>query len=448
MTCDPLAFELLDRASGVLLGQASGDALGVPYEFTRPPEGAAEMRGGGRGAYAPGEWSDDTQMAICIARVSERGGQLTTVEELDEIASAFEEWFTAGASDVGTQTASVLTAAARLGGSPSARLTAAAKALHAKTQMTAGNGALMRTGVVGLVALDDREATAQAATAVARLTHADPLAAESCVLWSEAVRVAVTEERLDLRAGLDLLPPDRHPQWDEWITDAERERPTANLSNNRFTVTALQAAWHAIYRSPYFSAGRITEYDRAVSHLPDSLQRAVRIGGDTDTVAAITGALVGARHGTQYIPREWALTVHGWPGLRGIDVSRLGRLTAQRGIFAATGCPSKSDDTAVPDGGAGTGKTGQVCPVCGTVNRQLERYPDQVCVWCVSWATDETGRGVSLFNTSFSDGLDAQYDDGTPASATARSGRVLIGERKFYAQPARFGGIVVLPAEG
>lgn len=82
MTPDPVSFDVLDRASGVLLGQACGDALGVPYEFDYPPEGEAEMRGGGLGPYAPGEWSDDTQMAICVARVSERGGALDTEAEL------------------------------------------------------------------------------------------------------------------------------------------------------------------------------------------------------------------------------------------------------------------------------------------------------------------------------------------------------------------------------
>ena len=61
-----------DRAAGVLLGEACGDALGVPYEF-QPPIAVSErpeMRGGGLGPYAPGEYSDDTQMAVCIAEVS------------------------------------------------------------------------------------------------------------------------------------------------------------------------------------------------------------------------------------------------------------------------------------------------------------------------------------------------------------------------------------------
>lgn len=429
MTPEPLDAQVLDRASAVLLGQACGDALGVPYEFAWPPEGEAKMTGGGLGPYAPGEWSDDTQMAVCIARVSERGAGLSSTAELDEIAAAFEAWFAGGATDVGTQTADVLRTAADLTGSPSQRLAAASAALHARTGRTAGNGALMRTGVVGLVALDDREHTARSARAVAELTHADPLAAESCVLWSEAIRVAVTEARLDVRAGLDLLPADRRPAWEAWIADAEQVRPVADLRTNGFTVTALQAAWHAIRRSPFFSADEFTEYDATVSHLPDALHRAVRIGGDTDTVAAIAGALLGARHGTRYIPREWSLAVHGWPGMRGIDLSRLGRLTAQRGLAAP-----------VP-----TGAT--PCPVCGTLETPSRRYPERVCQWCAAWVTDKAGVPVSLYNVSFSGGFTAQYDDGRAAEQVTREGRVLIGDREFAAGEARMGGTVVQPLE-
>ncbi|HOT24042.1 MAG TPA: ADP-ribosylglycohydrolase family protein, partial [Thermoleophilia bacterium] len=61
--------EQLDRAAGVLLAQACGDALGVPYEG-RPPgavDGPPVMKGGGLGPYEPAEWSDDTEMALCIA---------------------------------------------------------------------------------------------------------------------------------------------------------------------------------------------------------------------------------------------------------------------------------------------------------------------------------------------------------------------------------------------
>ncbi|MEU9256663.1 ADP-ribosylglycohydrolase family protein [Streptomyces sp. NPDC048270] len=100
----------MDRAAGVLLGAGAGDALGVPYEFqpsmsdTRRPE----MKGGGLGPFAPGEYSDDTQMQVCIAEVAATGVDLRTPEALDEIALNFLRWYGGGPADVGNQTRSIL----------------------------------------------------------------------------------------------------------------------------------------------------------------------------------------------------------------------------------------------------------------------------------------------------------------------------------------------------
>jgi ADP-ribosyl-[dinitrogen reductase] hydrolase len=148
-----------DRAAGVLLGQACGDALGVPYEFGPPPVGEAQMVGGGLGPYAPGEWSDDTQMGVCIARVAATGADLTSSEAKDQVAAAFEAWAADGASDIGNQTSAVLGGAARPPGSPSVRLLGASAAVH------------RRSGVVGLTRLFDRDHTAASARALAELTH-------------------------------------------------------------------------------------------------------------------------------------------------------------------------------------------------------------------------------------------------------------------------------------
>ena len=246
-----LTSDQTDRACGVLLGQACGDALGVPYEFGTPPgaDELARMTGGGLGDYAPGEWSDDTQMAACIALVSSTGADLTSTEALDEIADGFLRWRTDGASDIGVQTSAVLRDAGPGKDGAGSRVAAAAASYADSHPHSAGNGALMRTSVVGLTRLDDRDATAEAARTVAALTHADPLAGDSAVLWSEAVRVAVVERRLDLRGGLDLIPEERRDQWASWIDDAET-KPMRTFTPNGFTVTALQAAWAAITQTP------------------------------------------------------------------------------------------------------------------------------------------------------------------------------------------------------
>lgn len=300
-----------DRAAGVLLGGAVGDALGVPYEFGVPSAAGelAEMLGGGLGDFAPGEWSDDTSMAAAIAEVVATGADLTDEAALTAVGRGFLRWYADGPADIGIQTAAVLGAAA-----------GSAEALHLEAQVyaaghphSAGNGALMRTGPVALAHLDDREALARAARLVAQLTHADPLAGDSCVLWCEAIRVAVLEDELDVRRGLDLLPESRRAQWSAHVDEACGQDP-AQFRPNGYTVTALQAATAAVVSTPG-SGG---------AHLEAALHAAVRIGDDTDTVAAIAGALLGARWGASAVPDAWRRAVHGWPGLTGDDLVALG----------------------------------------------------------------------------------------------------------------------------
>lgn len=314
-----------DRAAGVLLGQACGDALGVPYEFAPPPKGDAVMKGGGLGPYEPGEWSDDTQMAACIAQVSDTGVDLTTPEALDGIASGFVAWRREGASDIGNQTRAVLRGV-QAGDGAGKRLTEAAAGYAERHTQSAGNGALMRNGVVGLTRLDDRQATASAAQAVAQLTHADALAVDSCILHAEAVRYAVTTGVLDLTAGLDLVDGARRHKWATWLKEAKTGDP-ASFGRNGFTVTALQAAWAAIV-----STDDGTGDPR---HLQRALHAAVRIGHDTDTVAAIAGALLGARYGVSAVPAGWRRVIHGWPGLRSRDLIGLAYCTAVKGADPA-----------------------------------------------------------------------------------------------------------------
>lgn len=336
-----LPVAALDRAAGALVGQACGDALGVPYEFQPRLRGDERpvMRGGGLGPYAPGEYSDDTQMAVCVAEVAATGRPLTETASLDAIAERFERWLAGGATDVGNQTRAVLDDARRRTGSPATRLRDAAAALHRRTGHTAGNGALMRTAAVALAHLGDDASLAEAARAVAELTHADPLAGDSCVLWCAAIDRAVREARLDgLEEGVSLLPAERRDRWAAWLAEAS-QGPPARFTPNGFTVTALQAAWSAIAATPVPpDAPGSGEFP--CRQLEAALVAAIRVGDDTDTVAAIAGALLGARWGLSGIPAAWRRPLHGWPGLRGRDLARLGILAARGGSDDSQGWPS------------------------------------------------------------------------------------------------------------
>lgn len=317
----------LDRAAGALLGTACGDALGAGYEFgsaALPAPGVpATMIGGGLGGSAPGEWTDDTAMAVCVAEVAATGADLRTEAALDRVAEGFARWFAGGPPDVGVGTRGVLSA----GGRTAAGLRDAAAALHDRTGRTAGNGSLMRTAAVALAHLGDDAALRDAAMAVSELTHSDPLAGEACVLWCAGIDRAVRLGTFDgVRDGLALLPAGSRDRWGAWLSEAEASPPD-RFAPNGFVVPALQAAWSAVTRTPVppDDPGRASF---GCLHLQHALQAAVRAGDDTDTVAAIAGALLGARWGASAVPARWRRVLHGWPGLRAPDLVRLGVATA------------------------------------------------------------------------------------------------------------------------
>ena len=303
-----------DRACGALLGCAAGDALGAGYEFGPPlgPDVPVDMIGGGLGPFEPGEWTDDTSMAIAIAETAATGADLRDEKAQDEIVERWHSWAQT-APDVGNQTRSVLSAAGRRGLSArSARDESAA--LHERTGHTAGNGSLMRTAPVALAYLDDEAALVEAARAIGELTHHDPDAGDACVLWCNAIRSAVRTGELDMRAGLRHIPVERRALWASRLDEAEASPPAAFAAKNGWVVAALQGALSAIVHTPEPTEEPAAEVFRA-DRLRLALEAAVRGGGDTDTVAAIAGALLGAAYGASAVPSRWRLMLQGWPGI-------------------------------------------------------------------------------------------------------------------------------------
>ena len=326
-----------DRAAGVLLGMACGDALGAGYEFGPPlgPDVPVTMTGGGSFGWAPGEWTDDTSMAIAIAEAAATGADLRGEAARDQIAARWAGW-AGGANDVGNQTRAVLSAATRAArsrgeGEPTgADLTLAAGEHDARTGRCGGNGSLMRTAPIALAYLRDPDALVHAAYQISAMTHHDPDAGEACALWCLAIRHAVLNGTLEgLRAGLEHLPEDRASVWAARLDQAQAGRP-ADFEDNGWVVQALQGAWSAITN---------TAEATGPAHLRLALEAAVRGGRDTDTVAAIAGALVGGLYGASAVPARWRRQLHGWPGLRARDLVSLGVLTARGGESDSAGWP-------------------------------------------------------------------------------------------------------------
>jgi ADP-ribosyl-[dinitrogen reductase] hydrolase len=314
------AMGFTDRAVGVLVGLACGDALGAAYEFGGPIAATTPvgMVGGGSFGWEPGEWTDDTSMAIPIAQEVAAGADLLSAATLGRIVLAWKNW--AGeAKDVGVQTSSILRS---LTAPTEAAARKASKAHHDSSGRSGGNGALMRTAPVALAYLSNGEGLTKAARRVAQLTHWDEDAGDACVLWCHAIRHAVVTGELDIRVGLAELSYDNMQLWKSRIADAEAKQPEDFYSTNGWVVTAFQGAWSAIFHGTAAKEGIV-----------GVLERAVRGGGDTDTVAAIAGSLIGAARGVSSVPAEWRRVIHGWPGMTYRDLLGLG-------IVIASGTPS------------------------------------------------------------------------------------------------------------
>lgn len=322
-----LTAEQHDRSAAVLLGLACGDALGTSYEFGAPlpDRSPVSMQGGGWCNWAPGEWTNDTSMAVPIALAAAGGRDLLDELVLDDIVAQWVEWAKT-APYVGIQLGAVLS---RTDPTASA-VRLVARKHHDRDGRSAGNGSLLRTAAVALAYLDDPAALAEAARTISDLTHYERDAGDACVLWGLAIRHAVLEGELDIRVGLDALPADREDLWSARLDEAERKRPS-EFPRNRWVVQALQGAWSAITHTEATDADQFQL----------ALEAAVRGGGDSGTVAAIAGGLLGARWGLAAVPGPWRRIVHGWPGLRGADLVRLA-VVATRGRPAGRGVESRT----------------------------------------------------------------------------------------------------------
>lgn len=302
----------LDRAAGVLVTTAVGDALGAGYEFgpAIPSSMPIIMKGGGPFGFTPAEWTDDTSMAIIIATslldALEAGHSPAGARSLASMVTGWQHW-AADSKDVGAQTSSVLHRAALLmteGSAPAAAACVAARAHHEATGRSAGNGSLMRTAPLALVFVNSEADLWDAAAAVSTLTHYELDATEACQLWTAAIRHAVLTGEVNARVGLSWLTDERAELWRSRIAVAEDSQP-CDFTSNGWVVEAFQGAWSAIFHA-------VAGNGVGPESLRLTLENAVRGGNDTDTVAAIAGGLIGAAAGYSAIPAEWRRKLHGW----------------------------------------------------------------------------------------------------------------------------------------
>jgi ADP-ribosyl-[dinitrogen reductase] hydrolase len=286
---------LLDasRIRGSLLGLAVGDALGAPFERAAPTEakrtaeaGEIEMAGGH--GWAPGEWTDDTAMALLLAEsIAERG-----LLDTDDVARRYIAW----ANGEDAKGMGAITRAALHGARDADDARAKAKAAHEHSGLTAGNGTVMRVTPIALAASSVDEAT-RAAREDARLTHYDPAAADASAALCAALLAGAAGEDPVVAAEVEVGDQPRLAQVVGAVRD-RHEEPIHTVAGSPEAGTCWATLGVALYALTKFE-----DYEPAVLW-------AISLGGDTDTNAAVTGALLGSRTGADAIPERWLAPLH------------------------------------------------------------------------------------------------------------------------------------------
>jgi ADP-ribosyl-[dinitrogen reductase] hydrolase len=275
-----------DKVLGVLVGLATADAFGAPVEFwprervrRTYPDGLHEMRASRN--WALGEYTDDTDMALLIA------DSLLERERLDppDVAVRFQQWVRT-AKDVGIQIRRV-TGLNSYVNSPEQ---SAREDYADHPNGAAGNGAVMRCAPVALFHWSDLPMLLADSRRSARITHGDPKAQSSCVLINAAIVHFLTggDRQEPWRHGMAYLTKKEKAAWTRLAGIADLRAD--DLSGNGYTVHSVESAFWSFVTTSSFE---------------EAIERAVSLGDDTDTTAAITGALAGAYYGVSGIPERW-----------------------------------------------------------------------------------------------------------------------------------------------
>jgi ADP-ribosylglycohydrolase len=268
---------LLSRAQGCLLGQVAGDSLGALVEFSsgdevksRYPEGPRLLADGGYWDLLAGQPTDDSEMAFALAR------SIVAEDRFDRAAvkRAYQEWMRSEPFDVGGTVRAAL--ADRL--NP-----------HSKA-----NGSLMRASPLGIYAHAlEPSAVTDLAHQDSRITHPNPACLDAVAVFLVAVAHAVAlgdgprgayDAAVRWAAGAGTF------RVKDALKRAATEAPVCDQGTEGYVVIALQNAFHELLHA---------------KSLEEGVVNTVRRGGDTDTNAAIVGALLGAVHGREAVPEQW-----------------------------------------------------------------------------------------------------------------------------------------------
>lgn len=283
---------MADRYRGALLGLAVGDALGTTLEFTRPGSFAPidDMLGGGPFGLEPGQWTDDTSMALCLAESLLDCGGFEPADQLARYVRWWREGYlssTGRCFDIGVATSDALARFER----------SREPYCGSHDPNTAGNGSIMRLAPVPLFFAGNALEAIERSGESSRTTHAAPAAVDACRYLGALLTGALGDvpKEVLLQPNWSPVPGywEKHPLVPEVAeiaagSFARREPP--EIRGSGYVVRSLEAALWALHRTDSFEDGALV---------------AVNLGEDADTTGAVYGQLAGALYGVDGIPVEW-----------------------------------------------------------------------------------------------------------------------------------------------
>lgn len=290
-----MTSNLAGKIRGGLYGVAVGDALGATLEFMGKEEIRArygELRdivGGGWLNLRPGEWTDDTEMTLAVAE----GIMKDPESPVPHIGEAFLRWRATNPPDIGGTIRAAFHTYDRL-----KDWHLAAREVHERGRRTAGNGALMRTLPLAFIYEENADLYMRTME-VARMTHWDPEAGLTCFLYCLIAQRFINgaEDPLaafeETRVGFfETVPPSMREPAEKIVARVENlsRKAEGELRPTGYTLDTLGCALWAVLTRISFE---------------DAVVTAVNLGGDADTVGAVTGGLVGVLHGYEAIPQRW-----------------------------------------------------------------------------------------------------------------------------------------------
>jgi ADP-ribosyl-[dinitrogen reductase] hydrolase len=277
--------QLRNRYHGALLGLAAGDALGTTLEF-KPPGTfmpITDMVGGGPFNLQPGQWTDDTSMALCLGESLVRMHGFDAEDEMSRYVRWWQDGYlssTGECFDIGMTVCRALSNYTKTGdpfsGSTDPR--------------SAGNGSLMRLAPIPLAYRASPELAIHYAAGSSRTTHAAPAAVDACRYYAALIVGALNGRSKEHLLSPDFYPGALVPEIAEIAAGSFKEKNPPAIAGTGYVVRSLEAALWAFYRSDTFEKGALL---------------AANLGDDADTTAAVYGQLAGAYYGVDAIPAKW-----------------------------------------------------------------------------------------------------------------------------------------------